>query len=454
MKSIFKSDILKSNNFYSLFGNLLYAFFSFLLFFYMVRKLSPELYGQWIIYITAASLLDMLRVGLAGTGAVRLIARQTNREQRKVIAAAYLFGLAATLSIGFIFLPAYFVLKHQFTNSYYLPLLLFYPIQALANVATMQANTVSQGIQKFKRVMVNRSIKGLVNLLLIVLYLQFFEARLQQIILIFIISDLLTSVISIAKKWDGLAYIKTVDKNSFKEILKFGKYATASYVGSNLLRSSDTFILSLSAAMGPTAIAIYAIPLKFVELVEIPLRSFTATAYPKLSSALQKSKTLFNNILGQYTLFTYLMLIPLVLALLFFQNLLLSFLGGSAYVSSLATQKQILAIVIMYIILLPFDRYSGMALFALNKPKLNFHKIILMLSTNILFDLLAVFVFQSLVFIALATTIFTVVGIVFGWYHIKKQTGFSWQEVNYKVKIRKVKNRISGFKTRVAITKV
>ena len=51
--------------------------------------------------------------------------------------------------------------------------------------------------------------------------------------------------------------------------MKFGKYSTASLIGSNLLRSSDTFILSLSPIFGATGIAIYSIPMKFVELIEI-----------------------------------------------------------------------------------------------------------------------------------------------------------------------------------------
>lgn len=49
-------------------------------------------------------------------------------------------------------------------------------------------------------------------------------------------------------------------------------------VGANLLRSSDTFLIG--AFLGGEAVAIFNIPLKLFELVEIPLRSFAATALP------------------------------------------------------------------------------------------------------------------------------------------------------------------------------
>jgi O-antigen/teichoic acid export membrane protein len=50
----------------------------------------------------------------------------------------------------------------------------------------------------------------------------------------------------------------------------------------NLLRSADTLIISLSP-MGSAAVALYSIPLKLTELQQIPLRSFVATAFPKMS---------------------------------------------------------------------------------------------------------------------------------------------------------------------------
>lgn len=416
--------IKHSDNFYSLSSNVLHALFSLIIFLLMVRFLDMELYGRWIIYITAASLLDMLRLGLTGTAAIRLISSSDIETSKHSIAASYQLNIISTICISIIFITSYLFLYRIFPNSYYLPVLFYYPVLAIFNLSFNQANTLSQGIVNFKRVLVLKSVNGALALLFIGGYILLIEPTLHGIILMHIIANALTSLFSILKKWDGLEYIMLFNKKSISKILHFGKYATASFVGSNLLRSSDTIILSMSAAMGAQAIAIYAIPLKFVELVEIPLRSFGATAFPKLSQTINESKEKFNSLLSQYILGTSIILIPILFGLVFFSGYLLPFIGGNEYNNSLELQKSIVYIITIYIIILPFDRYSGVALFALNKPEINFKKILIMLVSNIIFDLIAVFVFQSLILVAVATVLFTFVGIVIGWFYIIKETNF------------------------------
>jgi O-antigen/teichoic acid export membrane protein len=181
--------------------------------------------------------------------------------------------------------------------------------------------------------------------------------------------------------------------------------------------------------MGAPAVAIYAIPLKFVELIEIPLRSFTATAFPKLSAALQQGSQQFVKVLSMYLAYSFLLLAPAIIVLLAAPMFFLQILGGSEYADSIILQRNILYLVLLYILLLPFDRYSGMALFALNKPELNFYKIVFMLFTNILFDLIAVFVFNSLQMVAMATVIFTFFGIILGWWYIYKNIGQAYKTI-------------------------
>lgn len=448
MISALKKLLNKSSNIHSLAGNMVFAVFSLILFLFMVRTLDKELYGRWIIFITAASLLDMLRLGLTGTGAIRLISTSQGREQHRVIASSYHFGLITVGGILLLFIPLYFILKPHIADNYYLPVLLYYPLLALFNTPSLQANTYAQGIVNFKRVMVLRGLKGFLNLVLIGGYILLGDPLLEGIIIVYIAGDALVSLLAFSLRWDGRQYFSYYHRKSLGEILKFGKYSTASFVGSNLLRSSDTFILSFSMAMGAASVAVYAIPLKFVEVVELPLRSFTATSFPKLSAAIKESKESFNNVLGRYLSFTAFLLIPILLFMILFSNSLLQFIGGDEYSDSLQLQKQVLFVIIFYIILLPFDRFSGMALFALDKPRQNFIKIMIMLITNIICDIIAVFIFESLVLIAVATTVFTVLGILYGWHFIKKDTGFSLSSipsvlaVNNKLAISLVKGFI------------
>ena len=142
----------RSNNIHSLLGNILYAGFSMILFIFMVRTLDKELYGRWIIILTTFNLLDIFRVGLTGTGAIRAISTSTGIDQYKNIAASYQLSIFITLLLSCIFIPIYFLLHSHFQNSYYLPILLFYPIMAFSNLIHTQATNYNQGIVNFKRI--------------------------------------------------------------------------------------------------------------------------------------------------------------------------------------------------------------------------------------------------------------------------------------------------------------
>lgn len=395
----------------------------------MARTLDKALFGEWIIYVTAASLLNMLRVGLIGTGAIRSISLANGDDQNAYIGSAYRLGVTTFAVTAALFYPAYFVLKLFFAESYYYPVLIFYPLLSLVILPYNQASIVTQARVEFGRLSLMKTIHGVSMLALIGVYVLFFEPNIQMLLILHALSNFLPGIPALLKGWDGLAHFRSATKQHTRELLNFGKYSTLISVGSSLLRSADTFILSMSAVMGAASIAIYAIPMKFVEAVEIPLRSFSATAYPKLSKSLAEGKEKFNALLHNYNLATTFSIVPVVATLFLFAAPLLRFVGGAEYHDSIILQKQVLYIILIYILLLPSDRYTGVALFALNKPVKNFHKTMIMLFANIVFDLIAVFVFQSLVAVAMATLIFTILGVFWGWYFVHKESGTGMKDM-------------------------
>ncbi|NRB62911.1 MAG: oligosaccharide flippase family protein [Saprospiraceae bacterium] len=417
----------QSDNFYSLAGNLIYSSVSIITFLLMVRLLDKEIYGRWVIYVTAVTLINMFRHGLTGTPAIRLISMHNGTKKRAGIAASYQLSILTNFVIALLFIPCYFLFGDSFPNSYYIPVLLFYPLLALSCIPYNQAEVLCQGEVNFKRLLV---IKGL-NIVFVFVGITLYifstdQPKFEDIALVHILMNALCGFVIMLKKWDAWHVIWYWDLKTIKSTLNFGWFSTASYIGSNLLRSSDTFIMSMSAVMGANAIAIYAIPLKFVELIEIPLRSFTTTAFPKLSQAYHKGHSEFNILLSNYLVGTAYLILPILLFILAFTNPLLVFIGGEEYADSRDLQRTLVNIMCFYILMLPFDRFSGVALFALDKPKLNFWKIWLMLFANVVFDCIAVFVFSSLPMVAVATLLFTALGVGIGWWYIYRESAFSF----------------------------
>ncbi len=415
-------QLLRSSNFLSLAGNVSFAFFNAITFLLMARMLDRSLFGEWIIYVTAASLLNMLRLGLTGTGAIRSISMSSGSERKAYIGATYQLGVFTFIITCLLFYPAFFALRQAFATSYYYPVLLFYPLLSLVNLPYNQASVVTQARLEFGKLLTMRTIHGASMLVFIAIYMYYYEATLTVLILLHALSNFLPGLLAILMRWDGMQWMMMATRAQKRELLNFGKYSAMISVGSSLLRSADTFILSMSAVMGASAIAMYAIPMKFVEAVEIPLRSFSATAYPKLSQAFKLGNERFNTLLLSYNVATTILILPILLVFILFAEPLLSFVGGVQYQDSIQLQKYILYIILAYILLLPADRYTGVALFALDRPVKNFYKTMIMLVANVFFDLIAVFVLESLIAVALATLIFTITGVFWGWFFVKKET--------------------------------
>jgi len=94
-------------------------------------------------------------------------------------------------------------------------------------------------------------------------------------------------------------------------------------------------------------------------------------------------------------------------------------LGGEQYMDSIIPIV-IFKIFAIYGILLPMDRFNGIVLDAINKPKINFYKVLAMAMTNVIGDIIAVFVFESLIMVAGVTIIFTIGGLFLGWYYVSR----------------------------------
>jgi O-antigen/teichoic acid export membrane protein len=253
----------------------------------------------------------------------------------------------------------------------------------------------------------------------------FFNMPLMQLVWAQLAISLVTSALCVMKGWDGLRHIRKATKRTNKVLLDFGKYTTFTLIGTNLLRSADTLIISLSP-LGTAAVALYSIPMKLTELQQIPLRSFAATAFPKMSKAsiqgnVEEVKKFFYAYSGAMTyLFLFISLVTFVFAEFF-----VLVLGGHQYLGvdpiTGTNTADIVRIFSFYGLLLPIDRMTGIGLDAINRPDKNFVKVVYMVLANVFGDLIAVFVFKSLAIVAVASIFFTLLGVIVGYRFLDKE---------------------------------
>jgi O-antigen/teichoic acid export membrane protein len=152
-----------------------------------------------------------------------------------------------------------------------------------------------------------------------------------------------------------------------------------------------------------------------------------ATAFPKLSKAsIENRRKEWKEIFYSYGGAITLMFIPFTILLFIFAGPIVLLLGGEQYRDALPELTLIFRIFTIYGLILPLDRISGVALDSINKPDKNLWKVIFMATANIIGDLVAIYVFKSLFWVAMATILNTIVGLFMGYYYLGK-----FEEIKY-----------------------
>lgn len=88
----------------------------------------------------------------------------------------------------------------------------------------------------------------------------------------------------------------------------------------------------------------------------------------------------------------------------------------------------------------PVERFIAVGLDIIHQPKINFIKVTIMLIGNVICDLVGIKVFNSLYGVAIATTMPLLIGILFGYYHLRKHIAFSFREVilSGRIQLRRI----------------
>ena len=424
MKATFHK-ITREANFLSLAGNITIAFFGFAGFALLTRSFPIDIFGQWVLYISSGAFIEMFRFGITNTAIIRYLSGVEHEERLKYIGSNGSIGLVATTGIVIILWSCHLIFPGPIKNAGYELFFTWYPLLAFINLPYNTALVIMQADQQFDKMLFIKSFNSGVFFLILLFNYLFLKLTLVELVIAQLIINMITSIICISKGWDGLRYLRRTTRKTNMVLLDFGKYTTFTLIGTNLLRSADTLIISLSP-LGTAAVALYSIPMKLTEIQQIPLRSFVATAFPKMSRAsvmgkVDEVKSLFYSYTGAMTyLFVLICIVTFV-----FAGFFVSLLGGSQYLgtdpATGTNTVTIMRVFSIYGLLLPIDRMTGIGLDSINKPGKNLIKVTYMVIANVIGDLIAVFVFKSLLFVAIASILFTIIGVWIGFYFLDKE---------------------------------
>lgn len=430
MKDTIKK-IVREDNFLSLAGNLVIAFFGFAGFAMLARSFPLGVFGEWVIFISAGSFIEMFRFGITNTAIIRYLSGAEKEERLKFIGSNGLIGLAATIFVAILLAVCNLFFSESISHAGYGLFFTWYPLLAIVNLPLNTALVILQADRKFGQMFLLKLITSGGFFLVLIINFFFVKMNLTQLVWAMLAINFLASGTCTVLGWDGFTHLLKASRKTTRVLLDFGKYTTFTLIGTNLLRSADTLIISLSP-LGTAAVALYSIPIKLTEIQQIPLRSFAATAFPKMSKAsiqnnIQEVKNLFYTYSGAMTyLFVFISLFTFL-----FADFFVLVLGGQQYlgidpVTGFNTVN-IVRIFSLYGLLLPIDRMTGIGLDSINRPDKNAIKVFIMVSFNVIGDLIAIFIFKSLSMVAVASIFFTIIGIWFGFYYLNKELSLEYR---------------------------
>jgi O-antigen/teichoic acid export membrane protein len=400
--------LIQSDNSKVLMGNLSASLFGLITFMILARVLTKGAFGEWAIFVAASGFADLLRTGLIRQAMVRFIAL-TNDAPRKTqyqIAAVTLHIITIAL-ISFLMYMVLIVFGQSIASPYDL-FLKWYPLWMLLSMPHMMDTWFSHALKKFGRM---NKIRLFINIgFLLFVSLGFFvEYTIESLILGNMLIQGVLSGVSLIRYPAVFFNLNQTKWVYARHLFKFGKHSLATLTGANLLKSADHMIVG--AMMGTEAVAIYAIPLKMMDLVEIPLRGFVMTSFSKLSVfAIKRDTQGFQQHFYQWTGMLTLLFIPLALMILWLPQFFIGVLGGGGFTDS----QVLLQVFVVAMLLMPLDKYLGMSIDSINLPKRNAIKVWVMVIVNIVGDYLAIRYFHSLLAVALVTNITLLSGLVAG----------------------------------------
>ncbi|WP_421752960.1 lipopolysaccharide biosynthesis protein [Croceimicrobium sp.] len=405
---------LKSQKFLSMVTSVLGAAFALLTFGYLARALTKEEFGIYGIYLAIITTFEMLRNGLVGKPFIKFMAESDDEEEKRgIIGSSWAFSFLSTLVFAgplslamlawYIYQPSEEVLVYA----------LFIPIQAISTIPSNMAQWRLNADLRFDLLIWLRLSNQVFNFVG-VLWAYYFGYGLWAVMWITIISNFNPSWIALIFDWDGLRQIRRAQKEWISRLYKFGRYTMGTLIGGTLLRGSDDFLIRIF--MGPEAVALYQVPNRLVNLIDIPLRALVSFSFPSLARSNKSGDDeAFKREFEAATAFAFVLLLPMAIGAFIFAEPLVLLMGGEKYLDSAI----ILRIFAIFMAFSALDRYAGVGLDVLNRPQINMRKVIVMLSVNIIGDILVLYFFESLPWVAAISIITFSVGTLLGFYYMR-----------------------------------
>lgn len=367
LKKINGSYWLKSGS-YIFMNRVGVTLFGFVNFYILIRVLPKEDFGAWVLFLTVATLMELIKHGFVRNPLIRYLAMSSKEESGRIQTASMLLNVAVgVLEVLVLVLCAFFL--SDFWNSPQLNnLFLIYIFTTSFLVPINHFDVIQQARMQFKGTFLSNFFRHFgLFLYIVVVFALGYPIELDHLAYAQMISIFLSGFISLKYARPYLEFSKTVHWEWLRELRSYGFFTFGTNVSSMINKSIDSWMLG--KLISPAAVTIFNPALRISNLVEVPTETLTSIMFPKLSERIsnegpEAARYLYEKAVGTITAF----MIPVVIFFIVFADPIIYFVAGPGFEETVP----ILQITMLYGLIIPFNRFLGITLDAIGKAKLNF----------------------------------------------------------------------------------
>ncbi|WDF53681.1 lipopolysaccharide biosynthesis protein [Mucilaginibacter sp. KACC 22063] len=432
------TGIIKNKHFLSLAGNGVMIVLGMVTTAIIFRAMPISEAGKWVFFQATYLLIDTFRSGFITTAFIKFYAGSDEARTAEVAGSTWVVGLIITGILVLLNLPAIFF-SHYVTDEGLRLFIKWFGLAYLFTLPMFLATCVLQGEQRFDQLLYVRFVNRGLFIVFIIILLIIKKLTLDSLLYSYLISNLITSLYAMVMGWSRVNTLARSTKKTVMELYNFGKYSVGTTLSANMFRTSDTYIINFM--LGPAPLAVYNLGQSLMQLVEVPLVSFAATGMPELSAHYNQNKreeVIYT--MKKYAGMLTVILIPACIIAVLLADIAISLIGGGKYAHTEAAN--VFRLFMTFALLYPVDRFSALTLDVINKPKINFYKVLVMLAANILFDYLGILVLGNIYGVAVTTVVPVLIAVIISYIALnryQKYNFWSVYTVGYKEAISFVK---------------
>ncbi|MES2275067.1 MAG: polysaccharide biosynthesis C-terminal domain-containing protein [Bacteroidota bacterium] len=422
---------LRNNHFLSFAGNVAVAGMGICIYSMLAHNLpTQDDLGHWVFFIVGIlTLADVFRTGFIQNSLIKFYAGTAPERAANIAGSAWFIGFCITIAaciINLLFYIFYYDAADESTRI----MIRWFGITFLTSLPFSVALWILQAEGRFGILLILKALTQGMLFVFMGLLIVFHRLTFLNAIYVYYVACAITSVTTIFMGWDRVKTITKRSRESIRELFHYGKFSVGTSIASQLLRSSDIYVINfmLIGKAAAAAVGVYNVPQQLMQVIEIPIRSFTATAMPMISAASNKGNDqevvyLMKKFAGMLTL----ALLPVCIVGFIGAGLWIDILAGKKYVGSDA--GIVLRIFMCYAMLLPVDRFMGITLDMINKPRINMIKVYIMLAVNVIGDVAGLLIFHNIYGVALASILTFATGTIYGYISLKRYLNFTMVDI-------------------------